>query len=132
MWTPILLVFGVLEVAVLVQPLTGGQVNIVGLIIFTPVVTILAWHVSGLVRDLRSSPVTTEDTIRRKWSRFDLPFSRSYYIYVGGVVFRVPKEAWAQLLPGDRVSVIYLPHTATVEELALLPGETAEPGTPKR
>ena len=120
LYVPLLLIFAALELAILAQPFTGGSWNIVGLIIVTPFFVILGWHTLNLFQDLRADVVTAEGDIRRKWSRFDLPLSRSYYIYVEGVVYRVPREAWGKLLPGDRVAVTHLPHTATIEGLELL------------
>lgn len=119
-YLPLFVLFTVVEAAVLVQPFTGGQWNILGLILVTPFFLVLAWHAVNLVQDLRSDLATTEGGVRRKWSRFDLPMSRSYYVYVESNVFRVPRDAWAKLIPGDRVSIRHLPHTATVDSLEYL------------
>ncbi len=119
---PILLAFLVMEVFVLVQPLSGGTVNVAALLLLAPPFLIVAWHFSNLARDLRAQPVVSEGEVRRKWSRIDLPFVRSYYLYVGKTVYRIPANAWTRLEQGDRVSITHLPHTATVERLELITG----------
>jgi hypothetical protein len=114
-------------IAILLQPVTGGDWNVVGIVLVTPVLALVGWQFANVVRDLRADLVTFEGEIRKKWSRFDLPLGRSYYVHAGTAVFRLPSQVWAELLPGDRVSIVYLPHTATVESMDLLPSSSNAP-----
>jgi hypothetical protein len=113
--------------AIVLQPVTGGSVNVIGLVLATPVFLLVGWHFANIVRDVRAPLGTFEGEIRKKWSRFDLPFGRSYYVHAASIVFKLPVQAWAQLEAGDRVRIEYLPHTATVELIEFLPRTSATP-----
>jgi len=126
-WTPGFVAAAALWVYVVAQPLTGGDSAVAGIVIVTPIFALLAWHFVNIVRDQWAPIVDGEGEVRKKWSRFDLPFSRSYYVYVGSNVFKVPRDVWGQVLPGDRVSVRYLPNTATLEQIELLSGSGRAP-----
>ena len=66
------------------------------------------------LRDLRSSPHVSSGAVERKWSRADLFILRSYYIYVGRLVFKVSPLIYHELEEGDTVLVNHYPHTNTV------------------
>src|SRR5438876_694041 len=102
-YSPFFVVMWILQVLVI---LNG---TLVVLVLLTPLTLVLTWHVSNLARDLRSDLITIEGEIRRKWSRFDLPIRRSYYIYVGTTVYSIPRDAWGRLETGDQVSISSLP-----------------------
>ncbi len=127
---PLFLGVGGVWVSIMLQPVTGGAFNAVGTVIVTPIFALVAWQFSGVLRDLRAPLVRYEGEIRKKWSRFDLPFSRSYYLHAGGNVFKVPAAIWVQVLPGDYVELIYLPHTATIDSVALLPRPSGSSAAP--
>ena len=99
-----------------------------GGLIITLVLLFLAAFLTGhqaiqSLRDLRSSPRTSNGLIDRRWSRADMLVLRSYYIYVERSVFKVSPLIYDELEEGDTVSVNHYPHTNTVISVELeVPG----------
>lgn len=76
---------------------------------------LLAYQVVQHVRDLNASLAETEGPILRKWDRADLIIAmQSYYVTVGGTVFRVRPENYIHLSEAMHVKIVHFPNTLGV------------------
>lgn len=87
--------------------LTLSIVGLVGLL--------LAYQVVQHVRDLNAHLAETEGPILKKWDRADLIIAmQSYYIAVGGVVFRIRPEDYLHLSESMHVKIVHFQYTLSV------------------
>lgn len=109
-----LLVLDVLAVIYIV----GAGVSGFGFATLTIIVIVgglLAYQVWTHLLDLRAPLVETTGAIERKWRRADLLIAwHSYYLTVGGRVFKVAAEEYVLFDDGMPVTVEHFPHTLNV------------------
>jgi hypothetical protein len=114
-YTPIFLVvlaaWGVALASVIAVEGGGG---IFFLVLLALVAMLVGYQSIQSLRDLWSTPVTTEGEIARMWRRAELLLFPAYYIYVKRRVFRVSPLVYHQVGRGDMVVVTHYPHTSTV------------------
>jgi hypothetical protein len=110
------------------------DLGIVLLIIMVFLAFLFGYQSIQALRDLRSDLRTTRGPITRIWSKMDLIVTRSYYIRVGGNIFRIPIQAYWDLREEAKrlrsagledeyrieVQVVHYPHTGTVESVERL------------
>jgi hypothetical protein len=106
----------------------GGGGGIFLLLLLTIVVFLAGFQSIQSLRDLRSSPVTSEGSVIRKWRRAELLLFPAYYLYVNRSVFRVPPLSYREIEQGDVVAITHYPHTATVIEVKRVRRGDARPG----
>ncbi len=76
---------------------------------------LLAYQVAQHIRDFGARLAESDGIAQRKFRRADLIiFMDSYYLTVGGTVFRLRPEDWIHIEEGDMVKVVHFPHTLTV------------------
>ena len=92
----------------------GGGGGIFLLLLLTIVVFLAGFQSIQSLRDLRSSPVTSEGPVIRKWRRAEFLLFPAHYLYVNRNIFRVPPLSYMEVEQGDVVAVTHYPHTATV------------------
>ncbi len=95
----------------------GGGGGIFLVLLLTIVVFLAGFQSIQSLRDLRSSPVTSEGPLIRKWRRSELLFFPTCYFYVNRNVFRVPLLLYKEIEQGDIVAITHYPHTSTVVEV---------------
>ena len=92
----------------------------IGVIIFGLFAFSFSLQSIAALRDLRSSPITTQGEVRRAWRRSRFLFiGRIHYLQVERRVFEVGATAHLELQPGDTVEVLHWPHTNTIVTLNL-------------
>jgi len=106
----------------------GGGGGIFLLLLLTIVVFLAGFQSIQSLRDLWSSPVTSEGPVIRKWRRAELLVFPNYYLYVNRSVFRVPALMYQAIEQGDVVAITHYPHTATVIEVKRIRRADAPPG----
>jgi hypothetical protein len=117
-YTPVLVVVVAVWGASLAAVVSaGGGGGIFLLLLLTIVVFLAGFQSIQSLRDLRSSPVTSEGPVIRKWRRAEFLLFPAYYLYVNRNVFRVPPLSYREVEQGDVVAVTHYPHTATVIEV---------------
>ena len=117
-YTPVLVVVVAVWGASLASVVSaGGGGGIFVLLLLTIVVFLAGFQSIQSLRDLRSSPVTSEGPVIRKWRRAEFLLFPAYYLYVNRNVFRVPPLSYREVEQGDVVAVTHYPHTATVIEV---------------
>ena len=126
-YTPVLVVVVAVWGASLAAVVSaGGGGGIFLLLLLTIVVFLAGFQSIQSLRDLRSSPVTSEGPVIRKWRRAEFLLFPAYYLYVNRNVFRVPPLSYREVEQGDVVAVTHYPHTATVIEVKRV--RRGEPG----
>ena len=96
------------------------MVGVVGLL--------LAYQVWMHFRDLGSSLAESEGVVQRKWSRADMIIAwHSYYIAVGGRMFRLQPEDHVLLDEGMYVKVVHFPRTLSVVTVHQVPEASRTP-----
>jgi len=126
-YTPVLVVVVAVWGASLASVVSaGGGGGIFLLLLLTIVVFLAGFQSIQSLRDLRSSPVTSEGPVIRKWRRAEFLLFPAYYLYVNRNVFRVPPLSYREVEQGDVVAVTHYPHTATVIEVKRI--RRGEPG----
>ncbi|MCJ7491442.1 MAG: hypothetical protein MUP15_04725 [Dehalococcoidia bacterium] len=126
-YTPVLVVVVAVWGASLAAVVSaGGGGGIFLLLLLTIVVFLAGFQSIQSLRDLRSSPVTSEGPVIRKWRRAEFLLFPAYYLYVNRNVFRVPPLSYREVEQGDVVAVTHYPHTATVIEVKRI--RRGEPG----
>ena len=126
-YTPVLVVVVAVWGASLASVVSaGGGGGIFLLLLLTIVVFLAGFQSIQSLRDLRSSPVTSEGPVIRKWRRAEFLLFPAYYLYVNRNVFRVPPLSYREVEQGDVVAVTHYPHTATVIEVKRV--RRGEPG----
>ncbi len=114
-YTPLAILALVAWVASLAAVISAGGGGGIFLLILITILVLLAGYQSiQSLRDLWSSPVTTEGPVRRKWRRHEFLLFPAYYFYVGSHVFKVPQLAYEAFDQGDLISITHYPHTAAV------------------
>jgi uncharacterized protein (DUF58 family) len=104
----------------------GGGGGIFLLLLLTIAVFLAGFQSVQSLRDLRSSPVTSEGPVTRKWRRAEFLLFPAYYLYVNRSIFKVPPLSYREVEQGDVVAVTHYPHTATVIEVKRV--RRGEPG----
>ena len=117
-YTPVLLIAVVAWSASLAGVVdAGGGGGIFLLLLLTIVVLVAGFQSIQSLRDLRSSPVTSEGSVTRKWRRAEFLLFPAYYLYVNRNIFKVPPLSYREVEQGDVVAVTHYPHTAMVVEV---------------
>jgi len=109
--------FLILDIAVIVLILVvrTGNAAFITLAFVAFVGVLLAFQVMQHMRDLGATLTETDGVVLRKWKRADLIIAMdSYYLTVGGKVFRVRPEDWIHIDEAMRVRVVHYPHTLNV------------------
>jgi hypothetical protein len=104
----------------------GGGGGIFLLLLLTIVVFLAGFQSIQSLRDLRSSPVTSEGPVIRKWRRAEFLLFPAHYLYVNRNIYKVPPLSYREVEQGDVVAVTHYPHTATVIEVKRV--RRGEPG----
>jgi hypothetical protein len=106
----------------------GGGGSIFLLLLLTLVALLVGFRSVQSLRDLRSTPLTSEGEVRRKWRRAELLLFPAYYLYLNRNVFKIPPLAYHQVQPGDFVALQHYPHTSTVVSVTRLRRGEMKPG----
>ena len=133
MWTPLTLAALTGE-GLLLRAVLGGNLSaIFGLAIVGMMVMAPAFMSIAALRDLRSSPITTEGRVERLWNKSTfLIFGRNYYLLMNGRVFSISLDAYRELFPrtGSEAKVRHWPYTDIVISLHLLEPDDESDGHP--
>ncbi len=104
------------------QGMNAGR--IAGLVLVGLVVLLLGYQVVQSVRDLFAQLVETVGLVERRWSRNELLLFRNTYIFVDRNVYRLSPEQAMEIDLGNMVRIVHLPHTSTVETIAVVRQES--------
>lgn len=86
----------------------------IGIVLLAGMSFLFGYQSIQSLRDLRERPQEVVGEIARRWTKRDAFVSKSYYITVGGGIFRIPVQIYLDLLTRDTVGIIAYPHTGTV------------------
>ncbi len=106
----------------------GGGGGVFLLVLLTLVALLVGFQSLQSLRDLRSTLVTSEGEVRRKWRRAEFLLFPAYYLYLNRNVFRITPLTYHQVQPGDFVAVLHYPHTSTVVSVTRLRRSETRPG----
>ena len=101
-----------------VVDLVSGDGSVILLIVFAVVVIVTGYQSISALLDLKAPLVETTGPIKRKWSRSDFFFWRSYYLHVEKQIFTISRVPHDLLQPDDVVVVKHLPHSGRVEAIS--------------
>jgi hypothetical protein len=116
-YTPLFVIALAVLITIVLQ-VVDGDGSIVLLIIFALVCLVLGFQSISALRDISAEFVETMGPVRRKWSRSDFVFWRSYYVDVEKKYFSVDRVPYELLQPDDVVVVKHLPHSERVESIS--------------
>jgi hypothetical protein len=75
------------------------------------------------LRDLAADPQTVEGDVMRRWTKRDAFVAKSHYVTVNKSIFRIPVDAYMDIIKGDTIRIVAYPHTGTVVEVERLKRE---------
>ena len=128
-YTPILVLAAAAWIAVLIATVSAGGGGGIFLVLILTILVFLAGYQSvQSVRDLGSSPKTTEGPVFRKWRRVEFLLFPAHYLYVNRHIFKVPQLIYLAVEQGDVVAVTHFPHTAAVVEVRRIGRSDSGPG----
>lgn len=114
-YTPLFIFLLAVWVATLVGVIIQGGGGAIFLLLLLTIVVFLAGYQSiQSLRDLRSTPATSEGPVIRKWRRAEFLLFPSHYLYVNKNIFKVPALIYEEIKTGDVVAIIHYRHTMTV------------------
>jgi len=128
-YTPLFVFFLIVWVAALVGVVAeGGGGGILLLLLLTIMVSVAGFQSIQSLRDLRSTPVTSEGPVLRKWQRAEFLLFRAHYLYVNRSIYKVPPLIYEYIKVGDVVAITHFRHTTTVVTVKRLRHGDAGPG----
>jgi hypothetical protein len=126
-FTPLFLLTLVTLLLMLVGATDQG---LIGLLVLSVLTFLFGYQSIQSLRDLRLRPRTVEGTVTKRWRKREMMVTRSNYVTIDRMIYRIPAEAYLDVQVGDRVRIVAYPHTATVvsvERLGRAEGESAAP-----
>ncbi len=128
-WMPLFVATAVALLFFLFDQLTGGGRGSWFLVIVLAVLTTLfGFQGMQATLDLVGEPLEKTAEVTRRWSRSDSIVMKSHYIRTdSGEILRGNVVLFDGIEPGDRVKVLYYPHSAVVIDLE----KVKEPAEPK-
>lgn len=128
-YTPLFILFLVAWITALVGVVVeGGGGGIFLLLLLTIIVSVAGFQSIQSLRDLHSTPVTSEGPVLRKWRRAEFLLFPSHYLYMNRSIYKVPPLIYEHIKNGDIVAITHYRHTTTVVTVKRLRHGDAGPG----